>query len=72
MCIRDRFRRMVWPSSMGLMPTSLAMMALLMARSRVRSQGCLLYTSQFLSGRSKPSSTLPSVMNSLYLHLGQR
>ena len=27
---------------------------------------------QSLSGRSKPSSTLPSVMNSLYLHLGQR
>ena len=27
---------------------------------------------QFLSGRSKPSSTLPSVINSLCLHLGQR
>ena len=37
-----KFSRMVWPSSMGLMPTSLAMMALLMARSRVRSQGVMV------------------------------
>ncbi len=37
-----KFRRMVWPSSMGLMPTSLARMALVMARSRVRSQGVMV------------------------------
>ena len=37
-----KFRRMVEPSSMGVMPTSLAMMALVMARSRVRSQGVMV------------------------------
>ena len=37
-----KFSRMVWPSSMGLMPTSLAWMALLMGRSRLRSQGVMV------------------------------